>query len=168
MPGITVEDEIESTGDKTDVLINVVEGVSLVSSLIFFTVLLFNEPLVDLIKFDDRFRCSKDSSVWISVDIWCLFERCNCKYSLDWNFFPQRWQVLIWDFPPIEDVDGVVPETIADVAEEVELLATDANWFAKAWATSDATLRSEGGNWDLLNAAVFIDDDDEDSLELSV
>ncbi len=66
-----------------------------------------------------------------------------------WNFFEHKWHVLIWDF----DEDVVV---VGDLVDEF-------NWLAKTFATSDAAVKSDGGNWGLDN-----DDDDDDSLELSV
>ncbi len=68
MPGITADgfgDVIVSIGDEALITVVVVvvddDGVSFVSNLIFLTVLLFNVPLDDLIKFDNFVRCCWES-----------------------------------------------------------------------------------------------------------
>lgn len=63
--------------------------------------------------------------------------------------------MLIWDFAV--DDDGVD-------ADDVEPCATELNWLANTLATSDATVKSDGGNWAFDND----NEDDEDSFELSV
>lgn len=62
MPGMIGEFVIEllvSAGEPADVLFD--EGVSVVSSLIFFTVLLFTAPFEALIRLDVFSRCSRES-----------------------------------------------------------------------------------------------------------
>ncbi len=64
IPGITADgfgDVIASIGDEALITVVVDDNVSLVSNLIFLTVLLFNVPLDDLIKFDNFVRCCWES-----------------------------------------------------------------------------------------------------------
>ncbi len=61
-----------------------------------------------------------------------------------WNFLENKWHVLIWDFD--KDVGDLVDEF---------------NWLAKTFATSDAAVKSDGGN-------CGFDNEDDDSSELSV
>ena len=149
MPGITADefaDVMTSNGDAALItFVVVIEGVSVVSNLIFLTVLLLvNDPFDDdLIRLDSFARCWESRSLSVAI-IWCLFVRCNFKYSLFWNFLPHKWQVLICDFD--------------------EFAVVDVSWFANTLATSDAAVNNDGGNCGLVSDNV----DEEDSFELSV
>ena len=62
MPGMTealLLELIVSAGEAEEILFD--EGVSVVSSLIFFTVLLFSEPFDDLIRLEVFSRWSRES-----------------------------------------------------------------------------------------------------------